>query len=106
MKRYLAVALLVLVQPGVALSKDKQADRIASLIAASDGATKETAFKVKSVDEEYQIVRALHCRAGGQSLIIGDDNHPYDMLEVTTPDGAKRQLWFDIKSFFGREFGL
>ena len=105
MKRYLAAALLLLVQPGLALAKDRQADRIASLIAATDGATKETAFKVKSVDEEYQILRALHCRPGVQSLIIGDDNHPYDMLEVTAPDGAKRQLWFDIKSFFGHELG-
>ena len=106
MKRCLAVALLVLAQPGVAFSQDRQADRIASLIATTDGATKETAFKVKSVDEEYQILRALHCRPGKQSLIIGDDNHPYDILEVTTPEGANRQLWFDIKSFYGREFGL
>ncbi|CAN5294150.1 hypothetical protein BH10PSE14_BH10PSE14_15900 [soil metagenome] len=106
MKVFLAIALLLLVQPGLALSRDKQADRIATLIAATDGATKETAFKVRSVDEEYQILRALHCKPGLQSLIIGDDNHPYDMLDVTAPDGTRRQLWFDIKSFFGHEFGL
>jgi hypothetical protein len=106
MNRFLALALLLLVQPGVAFSRDKQADRIASLISATDGATKETAFKVKSVAEEYQILRALHCKAELQSLIIGDDNHPYDMLDVTAPDGTRRQLWFDIKSFFGHEFGF
>ena len=105
MKRYLTAALLILVQPGAAFANDKQGDRIASLIAATDGATRETAFKVKSVGEEYQILRALHYQPGVQSLIIGDDHHPYDMLEVTTPDGTKRQLWFDIGSFFGHELG-
>lgn len=102
MKRFLAAALLLVVQPGSALAKD----RIAALIASTDGATKETAFKVKSVDEEYQILRALHYQPGVQSLIIGDDHHPYDMLEVTAADGTKHQLWFDIQSFYGHEFGF
>jgi hypothetical protein len=85
------------------VAKDKQ-DRITMLIASTDGASKATAYKVKSVDEEYQILRALHLKSDQQDLIIGEDKHPYDMLTVTGEDGTKRELWFDIKSFFGHEF--
>ena len=102
MKRILAAALL-LAMPTVVVAKDKT-DRIEKLIASTDGATKATAYKVKSVDEEYQILRALHLKPSQQDLVIGEDKHPYDMLTVVAEDGAKRELWFDIKSFFGHEF--
>ena len=104
MKHMLAAALLLAVPAGV-MAKDK-IDRIEKLIASTDGATKATAYKVKSVDEEYQILRALHLEPEQQDLVIGDDKHPYDVLTAVAEDGAKRQLWFDIKSFYGHEFGL
>jgi hypothetical protein len=104
MKHILAAILLLAVPTGV-IARDKT-DRIEKLIASTDGATKATAYKVKSVDEEYQILRALHLKPEQQDLVIGDDKHPYDMLTVIAEDGAKRKLWFDIKSFYGHEFGL
>jgi hypothetical protein len=99
MKPILA-ALLLLSVPGTAMAKEKQ-DRIEKLIASTDGASKATAFKVKSIDEEYRILRALRLKSEMQSLVIGDDGHPYDRLTVVAEDGTKRELWFDIKSFYG-----
>ena len=104
MKIILFAALLLAVPTNV-VAKDKS-DRIEKLVASTDGATKATAYKVKSVGEEYEILRALHLQSDEQALIMGDDGHPYDRLTVTGEDGTKRELWFDIKSFFGKEFGL
>ncbi len=71
------------------------------------GSTKETAYKVNSIAEEYAIMRKLGLRVGMQALIMGEDGHPYDMLSGTDPNtGEKRDVWFDIKSFFGKEFSF
>ena len=98
--KLLLAAFLLLSAPGTATAKEKQG-RIEKLIASTDGASKATAYKVKSVDEEYQILRALRLKPEQQSLIMGDDGHPYDRLTVVGEDGTKRELWFDIKSFYG-----
>src|SRR5437762_12157055 len=103
--KYILAAALLLAVPANLVAKDKT-DRIEQLLASTDGATKATAYKVKSVEEEYKILRALHLQPGEQALIIDDDGHPYDMLTATGEDEAKRRLWFDIKSFYGKEFGL
>ena len=69
------------------------------------GSTRETAYKVKSIGEEYAIMRKLGLRVEMQALIF-DGDHPYDVLTGTDPNtGEKREVWFDIKSFFGKEFG-
>ena len=80
------------------------ARRIASLLAATNGATAETAFHVRSIREEYEILGALGLCPEMQSL-IQQGRHPYDMLSARDPrTGATRELWFDISSFFGHEF--
>jgi hypothetical protein len=80
------------------------ARRIANLLAATNGATAETAFHVRSVREEYQILGALGLCPEMQSL-IQQGRHTYDMLSARDPrTGATRELWFDISSFFGHEF--
>ncbi len=79
-------------------------NHIQQLLQETDGASKERAFKVDSVAEEYQIVRALGLTPGEQSL-ISDHGRMYDLLTVTDPKTHKtRDLWFDINSFFGKEF--
>jgi hypothetical protein len=98
--KLILAAFLLLSVPGTATAKEKQG-RIEKLIASTDGASKATAYKVKSVDEEYRILRALGLKPEKQSLIVGDDGHPYDKLTVVAEDGTKRELWFDIKSFYG-----
>jgi hypothetical protein len=93
MKRIVAAALLFVV-PASVVAKDKT-DRIEELIASTDGATKATAYKVQSLDEEYQILKALHLKPVGWDLIVDEDNHPYDILTTVAGDGTKRQKWFD-----------
>jgi hypothetical protein len=78
--------------------------RIAAMIAATNGASAETAFHVRSIREEYEILGALGLCPEMQSL-IEQGRHPYDMLSARDPrTGAARDLWFDISSFYGHEF--
>jgi hypothetical protein len=78
--------------------------RIASLLASASGATAETAFHVRSVHEEYEILGALGLCPDTQSLVM-HGRRSYDLLRTTDPrTGAPRELWFDISAFFGQEF--
>jgi hypothetical protein len=71
---------------------------IAKIMAKGDGRSPETAWKVGSVREEYDIVRALGLTVKSQSLIGG--KKPYDMLEVADARGNVLRLWFDISAFY------
>ena len=103
--RLIAILLgaMALFPSGIAVA-DKPDNRVGKFIASTDGASKEGAFKVKSVDEEYRILRELGLRPVQQSLVTGDDHKPYDLIEATDSQGSSRQVWFDISSFFGKEF--
>lgn len=68
------------------------------------GATRETAIPVHSVAEEYQLMRKMGLTPNRQSLVMGDDGKPYDVIDCVDATGAARQLWFDISSFFGKGF--
>lgn len=71
------------------------------------GSTRETAYKVKNIGEEYAIMRKLGIKVDMQSLVMGEGGHPYDVLSGTeVKTGEKREIWFDIKSFFGKELGF
>jgi hypothetical protein len=76
--------------------------RIARLLASADGASAATAYRVRSVREEYQILAALGLCPGSQGLTtVG--RRTYDVLTALDPrTGAERELWFDISAFFGR----
>src|SRR3954471_3135143 len=72
--------------------------------AGKDGHDAANAIKVGSVDEEYAILRRLGLKPKMQSLMMIED-HPYDMLRVVDPrTGRERDIWFDIQSFFGKDF--
>ncbi|WP_088309098.1 DUF4919 domain-containing protein [Novosphingobium sp. B 225] len=89
------------VLPGPKVSK-----RLAKILAKSDGRTQATAYKVSSVADEYAIMRVLGLQSEQQALII-PKGKAYDRLTATDPNtGAKREVWFDISSFFGRGFGF
>jgi hypothetical protein len=84
----------------VASAQSRTASKhIEEILSRGDGATKQTAYKVKSVREEYEILAALGLTPGTQSLVV--DKKPYDVIEVTDPrTGANREIWFDISSFY------
>jgi hypothetical protein len=99
----IAAFLLLLAVPEAPLPA--QTDRIDQVMAKTDGKTRETAYKVKSVGDEYEILRRLKLRPDVQSLIMDDKGRPYDMLSAIDPaTGGKVELWFDISAFFGKEF--
>lgn len=80
--------------PPVAVSKD-----VEKALSRADGESDRTAYKVKSVEEEYEILAALGLRPGSQSLVVG--KKPYDVIQASDPrTGATRQVWFDISSFY------
>lgn len=80
------------------------ARRIADLIASTAGAAAESAFRVRSIREEYEILGALGLCPEMQSL-MQHGRYSYDMLRARDPrTGATREFWFDISSFYGREF--
>jgi hypothetical protein len=71
---------------------------IAKIMAQGDGKSPETAYKVGSVREEYEIVRALGLTVRSQALVGG--KKPYDVLEVADARGNVLKLWFDISAFY------
>jgi len=78
--------------------------RIAKILKTGDGKTQETAYQVKSVGEEYQVIRSLGLQPKEQALII-NGKKSYDLMTVIDPKtGEKIEIWFDISSFFGKEF--
>ena len=96
--------LLAFAAPTAPGTAPAPSEHVQQLLRQTDGATAEKAFKVKDVPEEYQIVRALGLVPGRQSL-VSNHGRMYDVLTVTDPKtGQERQLWFDINSFFGKEF--
>ena len=79
---------------------------IAKILAKADGSTPENAIKVRSVGQEYEIIRALGYRPGSQALVT-DKGKAYDRLTVThAQTGEQREFWFDISSFYGRILGF
>lgn len=72
---------------------------LAKVMTKGDGRSAETAWKVGSVREEYEIVRALGLEMKSQALVMR--KKAYDVLTVRDPrDGSTRELWFDISGFF------
>jgi hypothetical protein len=91
-------AALLLVTP--AIHADPPVSKhIAKLLTGHDGKTRETAIKVGSVREEYEVASALGLKIVQQSLVeIG--KKPYDQLKVVDAAGTTSELWFDISGFF------
>jgi uncharacterized protein DUF4919 len=99
-----AALLLSLAAPSAPDAAPPPSSHVQQLLQQTDGASAERAFKVRSVREEYEVVHALGLESKEQALV---SNHGgmYDLLTVTDPKtGRERQLWFDINSFFGKEF--
>jgi hypothetical protein len=79
--------------------------RVAKIIARGNGLTKESAFRVRSVGEEYEILRIFGLQPGKQSLAIEPNGKSFDVIDVTNPrTGRTFDVWFDISSFYGSSF--
>lgn len=102
---YAALLLLGISSEPAATSAPPQQEGLV-LPAGKDGRDAASAIKVNSVDEEYAIIRRLGLKPKVQSLMMVE-GRPYDMIRVLDPQtGRKRDVWFDIGSFFGKDLGF
>jgi len=74
-----------------------------ALSSSGDGKSKETAFYVLNVSDEYQLLAVLGFQPVGKQMLI---DHKYDYLEIAkNPDGIKG-LYFEISpslEFLGKQ---
>ena len=74
---------------------------------AVPGSSKETAIRVASVAREYEYLKKLGFHVSRQSLVIGERGRAYDVIAAKNAEtGEEREFWFDISSFYGREFSF
>jgi hypothetical protein len=72
---------------------------ISKILSKGDGLSEQTAYRVASVHDEYEVVAALGLTSEQQSLVI--KKKPYDVLDAKDlRTGAVRKVWFDISSFY------
>jgi hypothetical protein len=78
--------------------------RLLNILAKGDGQSPATAYKVRNVDEEYEILLVLGLEHKKQSLVTAGKKF-YDCFTINDPKtGKEREVWFDISSFFGQMF--
>jgi len=61
-----------------------------SITSAGDGLTPETAFKVISVQEEYQLLQEIGAKVEKQTLVTG----PCDKMDVSRRDGKVKSTYY------------
>lgn len=97
----LAIGLLLFAstaaaQPAASPVISKHVEKILS---RADGTSQATAYKVSSVSDEYDIIKALGLEMKSQALVVG--KKPYDLITaIDRVTGTERQVWFDISSFY------
>ena len=96
------------------LGKQEDAERegriVGAIVSSIGGGHKGTSaadsFNAVSVAEEYRVLFLLHWKNERQSL-VNQDGHSFDVFDVIdTKTQEKRQAWFNIDVFFGKELGL
>ncbi|HMI41459.1 MAG TPA: DUF4919 domain-containing protein [Sphingomicrobium sp.] len=104
--RKLLIVLAMIGSAAAAQPVPQSADipkHVSKILASGDGTSKRTAYKVSSVHQEYEVLATLGLKPGTQSLVV--DDKAYDAIDATDPrTGGKRTIWFDISSFFGKEW--
>lgn len=72
---------------------------------SGDGLSFETAVVAKSVDSEYEWIKANYPGSRVQSqALVPKNGKKYDVLTVQLSDGSTKKLHFNIDSFFGKGF--
>lgn len=72
----------------------KVSGKIAKILAKGDGKSRETAYKVRDVAQEYAILEALTLKPVSQSLMV--DKKAYDVITVQDAAGRQFDIWFEV----------
>jgi lipopolysaccharide export LptBFGC system permease protein LptF len=67
-----------------------------------DGLTLETAWKVKSMQEQYEFVlkKCPGCKPLSQALTVDSSGNMIDVFVVEKPNGAQIKYYFDVSYYF------
>ena len=77
---------------------------VRSVTEGHDGRTAETAWNAAAVPEEYFALMLMGYKPDGQAL-VNNATGTFDRMQVTDrKSGEKGEIWFDVSSFFGKEF--
>ena len=76
-----------------------------------DGSSKEKAIiilgaesELEGVDAEFEFIQRLYSDFElDNQTFIGEEDKKYDLLTIKLSDGTKKDIWFDITDFYGRE---
>ncbi len=95
----LGVALLGAV---VGLSAGALPPDTQTVLASANGTGPQDAYSVRSVEQEYEILRMLGLERESQALHT-IDGKPFDVITALDAQAQEtRDVWFDISRFFGR----
>jgi hypothetical protein len=80
-----------------------------TLTTLQDGSSMAHAIPIHAPDEKTGVTAEYHWIAehfpgykrGGQSL-LHDNGRFYDAIDITTANGERRKIFFDITDFFGK----
>ncbi len=73
---------------------------VGAILAGGDGRSAATAYHVIGVDEEYFLLGVLHLKSQKQSLVM--QGGAFDVLDATDDQARRRDVWFDISTFFAK----
>ena len=76
-----------------------------------NGSTKEQAIiilgaesELEGVDAEFEFIQRLYSDFElDNQTFISELDKKYDLLTIKLSDGTKKDIWFDISDFYGRE---
>jgi hypothetical protein len=76
---------------------------IASILKDRDGRSKETAYSVVLISEEYVVLNVLRLQLTSQALVSGEAGKHFDVLEVLDrKSGSPSKIYFDIALPFSK----
>ena len=109
MKTFIYLFAFSLLATSCATHKSAAQANAAAASVAADGSSFEKAIFIKEtgegagVDAEYAWIRNKYpgSKVNGQALMY-HNNKPYDVIHITTADGAKTDVYFDISNFYGK----
>ncbi|HZY37461.1 MAG TPA: hypothetical protein VFE53_12475 [Mucilaginibacter sp.] len=109
MKAFIYLFSITLLAASCAGHKKVAQASVAAASAIADGSSFEKAIFIKEtheqpgIDAEYAWIRDKYpnSKLNGQAL-VNQKNKPYDIIHITTADGTKTDIYFDISNFYGK----